>query len=318
MRKLTHYQGASLVELLIASSLGLIIIAGLVRLYLQQQAAFQYETGLARIQENGRIADYLLRQDVRSAGYMGCAQDPAFQSGKINLNTLLVGFEKGSSSSSLTLPDTVIKQLKSYTDVLRVSQLKVTIASIATEIAQHAVSIPLLPQHTLPALGMNIIADCSHAEAHRIKSITNNRVAKLTTPIKQAFAKHAQLGELQTALFFIGDTQRKNSQGQPIYALNRYVLNKRNLPHELIDGVEEMQVRYGMMVQQQLVYLPASKIGKADWNKVLAVKIHLLLNSVEPAAEKPQPYFFMGQSYIAHDRLLRREWVTHMALRERL
>lgn len=60
-------QGLSLVELLIATALGLLLITGLFTIYLGNKKTYQYNEALAHIQENGRIAMLRLNQDVRMA-----------------------------------------------------------------------------------------------------------------------------------------------------------------------------------------------------------------------------------------------------------
>lgn len=64
--------GFTLVELMIASTIGLIILVALGQLFVTSRATYTMEEGLARAQESGRFAMEFLTQDIRMAGYMGC------------------------------------------------------------------------------------------------------------------------------------------------------------------------------------------------------------------------------------------------------
>lgn len=64
--------GFTLVELMIASTIGLIILVALGQLFVTSRATYVLEDGLARAQESGRFAMEILAQDIRMAGYMGC------------------------------------------------------------------------------------------------------------------------------------------------------------------------------------------------------------------------------------------------------
>lgn len=65
--------GLSIVELMVALTIGLILLAALTRLFAVSRSTYTLEEGLARIQESGRFAMEFLTQDIRMAGYIGCA-----------------------------------------------------------------------------------------------------------------------------------------------------------------------------------------------------------------------------------------------------
>jgi len=65
--------GLSIVELMVAITIGLIILAAVGRLYVTSRSTYTLEEGLARVQESGRFAMEFLAQDIRMAGYAGCS-----------------------------------------------------------------------------------------------------------------------------------------------------------------------------------------------------------------------------------------------------
>ncbi|HJO12117.1 MAG: PilW family protein [Gammaproteobacteria bacterium] len=64
--------GLSLIELLIAMALGLTITAGVIQIYVGNNATERSQEARGRIQENGRFALNFLSQELRMAGYLGC------------------------------------------------------------------------------------------------------------------------------------------------------------------------------------------------------------------------------------------------------
>lgn len=73
--KLTNQQrsaGFSLVELMVALVLGLVIMAGVLRVFLGISQSVRTETSISRLQENARFALEKLSVDVRQAGFTGC------------------------------------------------------------------------------------------------------------------------------------------------------------------------------------------------------------------------------------------------------
>ena len=65
-------RGFSLVELMVAITIGLIITIAVAQVFLQSQATYRVDEGLARAQENGRFAVEFVSRELRHAGYYGC------------------------------------------------------------------------------------------------------------------------------------------------------------------------------------------------------------------------------------------------------
>ncbi len=69
--------GLSLIELMIALTIGLIIMLGVVQVFAASRTAYQLSEGLARVQENSRFAMDSLQRELRMAGHFGCVNDQA-------------------------------------------------------------------------------------------------------------------------------------------------------------------------------------------------------------------------------------------------
>lgn len=66
-------RGFSLVELMVALAISVFLLLGISYIYVGSKNTFRNEEALARMQENGRLAFEYLTQDLRMAGYFGCA-----------------------------------------------------------------------------------------------------------------------------------------------------------------------------------------------------------------------------------------------------
>lgn len=120
--------------------------------------------------------------------------------------------------------------------------------------------------------------------------------------------------ELKTIAYYIGNTGRMNTQGQPILALFQKPLDGDR--DELAAGVEQMQILYAVPNQEnKLNYFSASAI--ADWQQVRGLQIDVLFNSIDPVLRQPQAYYFNGQLIHPADLLLHQSWSTYIYLRER-
>ena len=65
--------GLTLVELLVAITLGAIILGGAVTLFVNNRDTYNTTNELSRLQETARYALDMMVKDIRMAGYFGCA-----------------------------------------------------------------------------------------------------------------------------------------------------------------------------------------------------------------------------------------------------
>lgn len=66
--------GLSLIELMISVFLSLFILLCCIGIFLFYNQTYQYHRAISGIQENGRYAVNMLNEDIRAAGYFGCAR----------------------------------------------------------------------------------------------------------------------------------------------------------------------------------------------------------------------------------------------------
>ncbi len=66
-------RGFTLVEMMVASVIGLLLLAGIIQIFLSNRSTSTLQNAVANVQENGRFALGFLKRDIRMAGYMGCS-----------------------------------------------------------------------------------------------------------------------------------------------------------------------------------------------------------------------------------------------------
>ena len=100
-KALRKQAGLSLIELMISITLGLILMAGVVQMFVSSKSVFTTQQSLSRIQETGRLAIEFLSRDIRMAGFYGCFRPDAevpsrqLQNGALVINSLYGNFSEG-------------------------------------------------------------------------------------------------------------------------------------------------------------------------------------------------------------------------------
>lgn len=72
----TNQRGMTLVEVMIAMTLGLLVTLAVTSLFLSQQDSYRQNEAASRMQENARFALELITQDLRHAGFFGELGEP--------------------------------------------------------------------------------------------------------------------------------------------------------------------------------------------------------------------------------------------------
>ena len=64
--------GLSLVELMVAMTLGLLLLSGMIAVFSGNQRSAELNTAMANLQESARFALSRMSKDMRLAGHQGC------------------------------------------------------------------------------------------------------------------------------------------------------------------------------------------------------------------------------------------------------
>ena len=83
IQSLPATRGFTLVELMVAITIGLIILGAVAQIFATSRASYNLQDDLARLQENGRFSMEFIGQDMRMSGNLGCLQKYSVLAGTI-------------------------------------------------------------------------------------------------------------------------------------------------------------------------------------------------------------------------------------------
>lgn len=340
--------GMTLLEILIAMSIGLFLLAGVTQIFIGSKQTYRLQEAMSRVQENSRFAMDFISRDVRMAGYMGCyagggienlLNDPTNTGW--NLNSLVNGFDNVAAGFA-TIPNVVVN-----TDVIIVKELETANTPVT---ALHDGGVSPTGALTVDSSFNSgctatdchkgeilLVTDCSQASLFQITDVQTSG-ANLTvahtnsntfTPgnnsasISNSYSTDAQAYRLQTYAYYI----RMNSATPSVPSLYRSLLQTAGgitlalTPEELVEGIENLQILYGADTDADGTanyYVPAGTAG-LNMSQVVAVRVSLLARSLaDRVTSTPVSYNYNFATTTPADRRLRRVVTSTIALRNRL
>ena len=334
-------RGFSLIELMVAMTIGLVVLAGIGYMYIESRQSFRSMDNLSRMQESARYALEIMARDIRMAGYRGCSSSsgPFYNTlnnstdSAYNFGVPVNGYEASGGGWSPSLPTSGVGALGGMsvlagTDAIT---LRSVVGSGTTVTKQPGNNSSSDLQITTPndlligdiALVTNCVASSVFQVTNKNVTGTNQNVvhnAGTGTPGNSTndlgvnySASGGELVKMQSRSYFI----RTGASGRPAL----WQATGANAPQELADGVENMQIQYGLDTTGDGVvdgssYVTADAV--TDWNQVAAVRLSLLMVGTDDnLATSNQTYNYNGASVTAGDKKLRQVFTTTVSLRNR-
>lgn len=328
---LARWRGFSLIELMVAITLGLLLLAGLFYIYMNASQSSRFQGALALMQNNARYAFEIMGVDIRQAGFTSTRKDdtPTYVvntstvSNLMNLfGTPLIGYENTNPPNVCTTTNTTPCYLAN-TDSLTVVRIDNENKYAISGHTPPTFTLSSWPTSTPPQAGeIFVAADYTHAAVFQVGAANDPTVSYATgtaspdnsgTDLGTFYGgiSALKLYRLSGASYYIG----RNPAGEP--ALYRDKLGHNDVTanstrEELVQGIEDMQIEYG--VDTDLTpdgsvddYVDANSAVGTGWGRVLSVRITLTL--VSGQNEK------VGTT---GDRLLRKTFTNTIAVRNRL
>ena len=331
--KAVRQRGISLIELMIGMVISLLLIAGMISLFVANKQTYRYNEELARLQENGRFAIDFIERNLRMAGHIGCPELNA-PANVVRKESIATGFDLNAvdaitayqnSTSQPGVVGTMGKTAVPGSDVVSIFYGSGAAATLngATKPGDESLVIKN------NALGFKqgeivLISTCEQAETFAISNSPasgNNVTLEHKTSggyntkggLNFGYAADARLMRLNRQTFFVGPSSDRatNRQGNAFNSL--YVGTT-----EMVEGVENIAVTYGIPAaaggRDVNQYVPVT--GVTDWNDVLAVKVELLLASVDDGAvTEKQEITFNGVTATMPDQRMYTTYTTTVSLR---
>ncbi|MHC5351792.1 PilW family protein [Metapseudomonas furukawaii] len=338
-------RGLSLVELMVAMAIGLIISLAVLQVFISNKNTFLLQGAAGNLQENGRFALQYLAAELRPAGVgvgvrldeedicvVAAKGDTAEWSamnrpiwgrritatgelGAVGTDQLAI-FANDDCESFLTAGELLKPSLN--------ANLKVT-AYCPSMQQDHAVMVQDMEKAVVIRITNKPNSSGSGQVTLTHAASTNDKNAKCGgfkfSDIE--FSSPARVVGFAYRTFYVADTGRLNSNGQPIRAL--FVRDAAQVPaqaNEVVEGVESLRTSFGLAMDNSVgvqTYLSPAEVEAANrWDDVRTVKIDLLMASNERVAGAVGQSVQFGGAAVPADGRLRQVFSTVVALRNRV
>lgn len=312
-----HSRGFSIVELMVALVLGLLVIAGVLQVFLGNRQAQRVEQSVSRVSENGRIALDLLGQDLRMAGYYGCARtltgeinDPSSKLFNRKATNLALSVSDDFLSNSVrgyardtggtwgpSLPTDLNKTpftgARNGSDLLAIYFANQTAAEIPTSAApisgSSAITVEVPSVGTCFTQNMPVlIGNCKNVDLIRVTNTPDCSSTTLTlehgtsgntdAQLSGSYGVNSHLMTLAQRVYYVKATGRTSPRGDPVYSLYRY---DGSSEVELIEGIEFLHVLYGEQLSSGNVRYVAANDASLNMANVVSVQVAMLAQSFD-------------------------------------
>lgn len=296
--------GFSLAELMIASGIGLLILAGLSTMFVKNTRAQQEIEQSHRQVENGRYAIDVLGVDLRNAGYYA-EFDPTVLANPAALPDLCATSLDG-LKAGLVLPvqgldggaalPACLSDVREGTDVLVVRRTATCIAGVGS-CAPVTSGGPFFQASLCNNASELDSPDVADFYALSLSTVNLNRHQRDCSPVANS-GTPAAVRRYQTHVYYVANNNRA---GDGIPTLKRLELGSTgeaptwNTVVPLAEGIQDLQVEYGLDLAKDgvadvTVADPAladscasAACAVSNWRAAVAVRIHVLARNTQPS-----------------------------------
>ncbi|MEM7359811.1 MAG: PilW family protein [Pseudomonadota bacterium] len=322
-------QGYTLIELLVGLLIGLFLSGAAIQSYLSTKETYTITQNVNRVQEDSRFATFFLSRDLRETTNLGCIKAvrnmlPAAVDN--NLTDLLVkvgGWDHDDTSlgdevnldgnyavqtnrtkwrglnngTNQQLPDEI--DSISFSDSIVIK--KITPVEGATITATADATTFNVTGYTPQTNEILIIGDCFRSDQFQVGAVTGTSSYTVTpnpstTTFGQNWGPSARLYSVTFTNYYVG--LRSGASVPSLFRLDSAV---GATAEELVEGVESMQVLYGLDLDNDgdaNRYVSARDLSAAEWEDLVSIRVGLLFVAPggidEETAEASQTYSLAG------------------------
>lgn len=306
--------GLSLVELMIATTIGLIVAGAAVALFNTNRVTYAVSESMGRIQESSRVAFELMSRDLRDAGGNPCDNGSSLSYPMTNgLNASSTWWQNWSSwmvgyTGATAFPDaafgTGAGQRVSGTDAIEIKSGDVVTFTTAESLVPSA-AVAVTSTADLQANDILIICDYRSAAVFKATSIVGNTILHATggtpgnatadiqtappadasypvTGIPPEWAVNAAIAKGRASRWFVGCNGRvacDQPGGRSLFqtTMRNTAGTLAASTDEIAHGVQGMTLTY--LPNGGAAYVAANAV--TDWTTVVAIKITLTIGGQE-------------------------------------
>lgn len=349
----SRQKGLSLVELMIALTIGMFMILGVLYIYSSSRSSYLANDAGARVQEDGRFALERLTREIRMAGYMGCAN-------ALDLNPRIIADPDGDGNVAEHVTWAAGEAIKVFnnadnaggdqwvnpttitrvagTDVIVLKGMGTCSTPLTGNMGTDNANIQIGTNTCGWAAGdILIISDCTsadvfaannvstgsvtiaHSNSVNTDTIDNTRSSKLSKP----YGTDAIVGRFQQTTFFIGiDTTITPSQ-PALYEIG-YNGVAYGTAQPVAGNVYNLQVTLNLDTDSDgdVDSVKITPSNLTDWRQVVSVNVDYSVRSEDGnVGTVSQTYTYNDNNPAANnvtDRRIRRDFGTVVGIRNRL
>ncbi|MCG8379403.1 MAG: PilW family protein, partial [Proteobacteria bacterium] len=295
--KKQHF-GLSLVELLVAITIGALLLTAATSLLVNNKRIYQTQNMLGRVQETARFSVARLVNDISMGGYFGCSGDLNTVTNNLNGVTSgstydvanpVEGFENGgnwqpsNTATGLTLV--------AGTDGITIRHMSGATYNIATPYVDDVSDDVFVDAASgIQANDYVVISDCKSTDIFRATSVTEIDDDTDGNADRLQIKHAAGSGNNTTAN--LGNKYTDDAGRSARMIVRRYyIATGANGPglfmngEELVEGVTDMEIVYGINSDGDAdadadSYVNADVVGATNWANVVSVKITLTFTAL--------------------------------------
>lgn len=339
-------RGFSLVELMVAMTIGFVVLAGVGYMYLESRQAFRSMDNLSRMQESARYALETISRDIRMAGYRGCASSTGDFHNTLNKGTEsaynfglpINGYDAAGAGWAPALPTDAGGlsglSILAGTDAIILRSAFGGGTTVTKEPGKTSADIKVTTPNDLEPGDIIMVTNCKAASVFQITAPYGNGQAEVVhntgagSPgnstkdlVENYSASGGEIIKMQSKSYFIRESASSTATNKryALWQFDNYKAPGGDNPAELAEGVENMQIQYGIDANADGVvesYSAADTV--ANWSQVAAVRISLLVvGNDDSVTTSKQKYTYDGGSVDALDNRLRQVFTTTVSVRNR-
>ena len=305
---MNRQQGLSLVELMVASLLGLILSSSILSTLYASIAANKLKVAAESIHENSSLAMHFLASDIRAIDFSGC-----LSTGIRGANIV----STGRVAEHLLRFGVILAETKKYQNSDAISFVSALDAGFELTKAMPTVhsSVDLLTGSAVANAREVLITNCQVADLFTVSGQWNSRLYHEMP--ENSSANLSSVYPRGSMLYPLSVVSYKIARGVSGRAGLYRKVNARYF-QELIPNVEQLRISYASKqgLDNKLLYRSSSKISNFD--EVTSIHLKLLLSSSTEVLKKRSYYQnLQGQLIKAPDRRLYKSFEMTVALRNR-
>lgn len=244
-----HLQGFTLTEIMVALLISSILMGGVITIMSNSKRTYALQNEMAELQDNARFVMEELIRELRMGGFFGCSEVPP--------PSLLISHPFQDSQNDQRIIDEEGNKVDSHfpsSDIL-------SITSFAQELSiNSAITLPFngnqITLLTRPSILPNqiIVSDCAGSTIYPVTSINNLVVT--TTPFTKTYIPPVEVFAAMTTVTY--QVRGISGGGFALFKCDNVDANGDgdlcDPQEELVEGVQSMQIRYGIDTGSDIRY----------------------------------------------------------------